>query len=315
MDKTRRIQSKGWFLTYPQCDCSKEELMAFFKTYPAYLSCVVAREKHASGDLHLHVFLKFVKKQSWSPTKFDYTNAKGDVYHGNYQAAKSHRAVETYIQKDGDYISDNVSANAFIIKYTNKEIMSMDPRKLCDDQVIHWSKIPLLVQSRNLYDLFTPSPYTHTNVRGIWIYGPPGVGKSSYAQTFLSQRYPVIYTKPQNKWWDGYSGQHAVLMEDVDSPALGHLLKIWLDRYPCVGECKGSSTHLQHRVFVITSNYTPEELWNKDEIDRTVAVAIRRRCLMVDMSTTAVPRWLPDQRHNVMPTFTVINLPEEFRLE
>jgi hypothetical protein len=55
---------------------------------------------------------------------------------------------------------------------------------------------------------------------------------------------------------------------------LGHYLKIWGDKWPCTGEVKGSTVPLMHTAIIITSNYTPEELWPDDD---ELLKAIRRR--------------------------------------
>lgn len=114
--------------------------------------------------------------------------------------------------------------------------------------------------------------YNHDDVRGTWYYGPPGTGKSRRAR----EENPGAYLKNQNKWWDGYNGEHAVILDDFDKggSGLGHHLKIWADRYACTGETKGGTINLQHRKFVVTSNYHPADIWTDDE---PMLEAIERR--------------------------------------
>jgi len=109
---------------------------------------------------------------------------------------------------------------------------------------------------------------------GYWFHGPPRTGKSASAR----QENPVYFDKMCNKWWDGYQGEEVVLIDDFDKnhKVLGHHMKRWMDRYSFGAEQKGTSTQIRPLRIIVTSNYTPEEIW---EDDLTLATAIRERCI------------------------------------
>lgn len=107
-----------------------------------------------------------------------------------------------------------------------------------------------------------------------WIYGPPGTGKSRPFQE------AGCYSKPANKWWDGYDGEEVVLIEDIDltHDKLSHLLKIWLDRYPFYAEIKGTYIKIRPAKIIITSNYRPDEIFKDDMLIE----ALERRFELVE---------------------------------
>lgn len=112
------------------------------------------------------------------------------------------------------------------------------------------------------------------DVTGYWYHGPPRTGKSRFAR----QENPVFYDKPCNKWWDGYDGQEVVIIDDFDRKELGHHLKRWTDRYSFPAEQKGTTIQIRPKRIVITSNYTPEQIWPEDPM---LVAAIRARCKFV----------------------------------
>lgn len=120
--------------------------------------------------------------------------------------------------------------------------------------------------------LMTTTPFTAENVRGTWIYGPPGVGKSHHVRT----KYPNVFIKQQNKWWDGYDQQTEILLDDFDrnGVCLGHYLKIWADKWAATGEFKGGTLNLLYNKFFITSNYSIDDLFYEDSV---LCEAIKRR--------------------------------------
>lgn len=107
---------------------------------------------------------------------------------------------------------------------------------------------------------------------GEWYYGPPGTGKSYTARV----RYPGLFDKPCNKWWDGYQGEEYVLLDDFDMShaCLGHHLKRWADCFSFPAEQKGSTTRIRPKKIIVTSNYLPGDIWSDDP---QMVVAIKRR--------------------------------------
>ena len=84
----------------------------------------------------------------------------------------------------------------------NKKILEIGAAACVDQGLIPLKDYARLKMCINLYQLDTAPKIHHPNVRGIWIFGVAGAGKSHYART----NYPDHFIKSQNRWWDGYAG-------------------------------------------------------------------------------------------------------------
>jgi len=96
----------------------------------------------------------------------------------------------------------------------------------------------------------------------IWIHGPPGSGKTWGGYEILGTEDVYVAPRTTSKFWDGYDGQANVLIDDIrkDWCKFVELLGI-TDRYAYQVEVKGSSRQFRATKIVITSPYTPEELF------------------------------------------------------
>lgn len=119
-----------------------------------------------------------------------------------------------------------------------------------------------------------PQPVTR---KCYWLYGKPGVGKSRVCQ----QLWPGAYWKAANKWWDGYTQESTVILDDLGTDHLSEYLKRWADRYKVSGEVKGGGIALSYDVFVITSNFHPSELFA--QVPQVTKEAILRRFEVIEV--------------------------------
>lgn len=126
-----------------------------------------------------------------------------------------------------------------------------------DLRIRHYSTL-----KRIRHDKLNEQALEDTEEEMLWFTGPSGTGKSRKARA----DYPGLFIKPINKWWDGYTDEDTVLLDDFDKKhaVLSHHLKIWGDRYPFRAEVKGGTVMIRPKRIVVTSNWTPQEIWEED---------------------------------------------------
>lgn len=105
---------------------------------------------------------------------------------------------------------------------------------------------------------------------GLYLVGSPGTGKSLFANRF---NVDSCYNKPPNKWYDAYTDQKILIIDDLDrsnAATLGYFLKIWADYYCILAEKKGGSVYLKHEVVIVTSNYRIDTLYEDEDLRKAL---------------------------------------------
>lgn len=144
--------------------------------------------------------------------------------------------------------------------------------------------LPVYLRYKNavceyISEMHRPEPAA--NLKGIYVWGPPGIGK-----TRLLSQYNC-YQKGGNKWWDGYNGEAIVLADDWHDEApefVGHFLLKWTDHYPVWGETKGGHRWITHKAFVVLSNKPYATFREKTKVD---AEALDRRFTVFNCASDA----------------------------
>lgn len=112
------------------------------------------------------------------------------------------------------------------------------------------------------------------NLECFLLYGKKGTGKTSdvldkFAQEYGYERKDVFILSAGNYgnvWFNGYKGQKILLIDEYDPQSMPRhiLLSIMNDNYRFKGEVKGQESITANWDLVfITSNYTPEEIFQK----------------------------------------------------
>jgi len=277
-------QSTRWVFTWNNYDPVAEDICKEFADKCTYL--VYGKETGDSGTPHLQGFFTLKKKASltalkkvFGPTVHFEVAKSTSLTCANYckKGTQSHESWDQFGTESPEFGHDSDVTEFGTPPNPGKRT---DLQKLADavkegqtmQAVADIDPATYIRNYRGLanYAALQTQNYTPEGLRGKWYYGPPGTGKSRKAR----EDNPDAFLKSQNKWWDGYAGESTVILDDLDTNALGHYLKIWADRYPCSGEIKGGTVKLQHDEIIVTSNYSIEALW-PDDLE--MQQAIKRR--------------------------------------
>lgn len=255
-------------LTYQQTgDLTKDELLGFLRGLDGYECCIITREEHHETEgFHLHVVLKFGSRRrcrhNAAMALFKFGDRTADVEFLK-SAADVKRAVKYITKEDKEPLVDNMDLDAILNdkhtrKYDTKRLLETPVEQLVEEGTVSPYQMRNILWAQQWWQQHK-APGDKDQVRGVWLYGPSGCGKSTAARAYGAEN-GGYYLKDQNKWWDGYNGEGVVILDDLDTGALCHHLKIWADKFAFKGEIKGSTVWLNYDTFIVTSNHTIPEI-------------------------------------------------------
>lgn len=226
---------------------------------------VVGKEVGESGTPHLQGYISWVNARTWESVKKLCPTAHWEAARGTPEEASE------YCKKDKDFFE--------------KGTLPLSSKKKGESEKARWADALLCVQEGRLEDV--PPDILCVHLKSVeyavdriaaskrklddlmewtheWRYGHTGTGKSETAR----KENPGAYIKnPNNVWWDGYKGEDVVIIDDFDKYQVkqGGDMKRWLDKYAFQAESKGKQTMIRPKKIIVTSNYSPQEIWTDEQ--------------------------------------------------
>jgi len=262
-------RSRSWVFTWNNYDESVVERLREPCTSVKYL--VAGKEVGDKGTPHLQGFVQFKNQLKMKAvSKFlpkAYLSISKDVF----------AAIE-YCKKDGDFFEVGVPPKKPKEK-GKMEIDRWDAARKCAE-LGDFANIPSDIfyrynsQSYAIRNRYLEERVLSSNdfLDNHWYYGATGTGKSSFAR----KAFPDAFIKSLNKWWNGYTDQENVIVDDIDPSHeswVGHFIKIWTDHYPFNAEIKGGTRMIRPKRFVFTSQYSIAQIFKDPE----TVLALQRR--------------------------------------
>lgn len=233
--------------------------------FPHYTEYVVyGYEVGESGTPHLQGFIQFARRTRLSVVQKIFKNK----CHCEPRMGTPEEAA-TYCKKDGNFFEHGTlqPRDKNQGKRSDLDVLAQAARQgvpateLFDLHPASYVRYNKSLMQLRYIDIVDPPP----NYREIEVhvyYGPPGTGKTRQAYQDDPQLYATPVSGNGNVWYDGYTGQKTILMDDYSGQLpLVQLLRV-LDVYPIQVPTKGNHVWLHNTRLVITTNTHPRNWYD-----------------------------------------------------
>lgn len=214
---------------------------------------IYGREKGEEGTPHLQGFIWFNTMKSLAQVK----TLLGDRCHLEAAKGRPDQAAE-YCRKEGDTyelgeppVSPKEKGKKEKARWDEAKKAAIEGRLDDVDSDIYLRCYMTLKKIKADHQTMPPAL---DELNCLWYHGPTGTGKSRDARA----ENPVHYVKNLNKWWDGYTDQPCVIIEEFapeHGQFLGSFMKTWCDHYAFSAETKGGTMCIRPPKIIVTSNY------------------------------------------------------------
>jgi hypothetical protein len=262
--KSTKTTTKSRCYCFTLNNYTNDDIENLKKIAARYIVC--GKEVGKSGTPHLQGYIVFK-----SPRSFNAVKKLISGWHIEKSIADDIANIK-YCTKDGDF---------FELGERPSQGKRKDLIQLKDDIVEGKITVDeICISNPNAYheygrtlskieDITLRKKYRDYQTTCDWYYGSTGCGKSRYAFENFDPTKTYVYPD-DGEWWDGYSGQETVIIDEFRGGIKFAFLLRLIDRYPVTVRRRGREpAPFLAKHIIITSSMAPHELYfNLSENDK-----------------------------------------------
>lgn len=219
---------------------------------------IVGSEVGAKGTPHLQAYVRLKTALSLAVIKKSLPRANLQV------AAGDDLQNKTYCSKDGNVLYEVGTPSAQGKRTDIKQIADLiKTHSITLDELMFEYPDMYVKYSRSFEKMFSAVQLPRSQQPEVhYRFGLAGTGKTRYCV----EKHLNHYIKDNTSWWDGYSQQEAIIIDDFDNNIPFRTLLRILDRYVYQGQVKGSYVQINSPFIYITAEHPPTYFWTGNEL-------------------------------------------------
>ncbi len=260
------VQTFYWCFTQRAHDAAIRNIDACLETHCRY--CIFQHEHGSDQDyMHIQGYVVFKTKKHLQSVKNHFAKyGMNDVHleprRGTHAQARDYASKsDTRIGAPTTYGSEEgIPQHGRGTAQELQDIVDRVRQGATDYDLATWNPQAYMMHSNRIHALRRALMQPNTGLRTvIWIFGKPGSGKTRYAYDSC----PNVFNVPSvsaTPWFDSYSGQPAILLDNLTNSTPWQALMCWMDRYPLQVPVKGAFLQATWSTVYVTSIRHPR-LW------------------------------------------------------
>lgn len=270
-------QSRGWIITIPEHDHTREEIIESLGVYTSLVGQL--EQGHQTGYRHWQLYIEHKTPISFQTLKNKLPRAHIEPRRGSKAQAYAYCMKEDSRIDDQDPIilgeidlTDHSGRRSDLSQIRDRILQGGTSEEIMMDSSTSAWRYPHLVD--RLVHARDTTLHDQGNIRKIQVeyyFGDPGVGKTQWAWNnthHFTDTYRVTeYSNP----FDEYRGQKTLILDEFTGDiSLSTMLNL-LDVYPCVLPARYKNKYACYTRVIILSNITPEQCYSWETTTRQEA--------------------------------------------